>query len=126
MQVLEYMHHEHKLIHRDIKPSSFVIDENFRIKLISFGQSKKYDPNIDLYKLLDLPLDEWSDESYDLTPGAWVGTMAFRSPELVTHDVSSPALDLWALGCTLFFMLTKELPFKASNSFDIQQKIGQD
>ena len=102
------MHHEHNILHRDIKPSNFVIDKDFSIKLISFGQSRKFDPSKNLFRRLDKPFE---DTSSDLTPGEWVGTQVYRSPELVKYDISSPAYDLWALGCTLFYMLTKKLPF---------------
>ena len=90
VRVLEFMNHEHNMLHRDIKPSNFVIDKNNMIKLIDFGQSRKFDPNEDLFKLLDVPEDDWT-ETFDRTPGEWVGTLVFRSPELVTHDIRSPA-----------------------------------
>ena len=113
VQTLEFLHNEHNYLHRDLKPQNFAIDKNFRIKLIDFGESKQIDSNRDLFKYLDVPQNDLSDLSFTntLTPGDWVGTLVYRSPELVTHDISSPAMDLWALGCTLFYMLTKELPF---------------
>ena len=123
VEVLEFMHHEHNMLHRDIKPSNFVIDKNNRIKLIDFGQSRKYDPSQDvLKKVLYVPENDW-ERSVSTYPGEFNGTLVFMSPELITYGIRSPAQDLWAVGCTLFYMLTKKLPFEADKKTDILKNV---
>ena len=60
MQALEFMHNEQNYLHRDLKPANVVIDKTFRVKIIDFGESRKFDPNQDLFNLLDVPKEEWS------------------------------------------------------------------
>lgn len=39
---LKYLH-SHNIIHRDIKPSNILIDENYDVKIIDFGEATKID-----------------------------------------------------------------------------------
>jgi serine/threonine-protein kinase len=108
-QVAEALHHAHnlKIVHRDIKPGNiFVVNEagdrNF-VKMVDFG----------LARLLD---------QVSLTHAAQVmGTPGYMAPEIFFGgDYISPALDVYALGCTLFELLTGRLPFEFAD-FDVLQ-----
>ena len=94
---LQYAHN-HGIIHRDLKPGNVFLTEDGQIKLGDFGIAR------DLH-------------SADLTDaGLTVGTYAYMAPELVrgVRDISGQ-VDLYALGCVLFEMLTGRTPYEGDN-----------
>jgi serine/threonine-protein kinase len=95
--------HEHGLVHRDIKPANLFVavlwGEYDFLKVLDFGMVKKGP----------------SDADVQLTAaGTTLGTPAFMAPELVSGDgpVDGRA-DLYALGCTAFWILTGMPMFQA-------------
>lgn len=97
---LEYMH-SHKMLHLDLKPKNIMRTNDGHIKLIDFGLSKQYDDNGEPESSTTLGLG---------TPG-----YAPLEQENYKQDGSFPAtLDIYALGATVFKMLTGKTPPKAS------------
>ena len=66
--------------------------EDFRIKIADLGFASKYDKK----KGLDLVL----------------GTPLYMAPELVKHTKYSEKVDVWSLGCCLYYLCTKKDPFE--------------
>jgi serine/threonine protein kinase len=96
--------HKQNLVHRDIKPSNIMVsleDEGaVTAKIIDLGLAK--------------PGNELGGQTGISTPGAFVGTPEFASPEQfagVGVDIRS---DLYSLGVTLWEMLTGRLPFRGT------------
>ena len=96
--------HKQKLVHRDIKPSNIMVsvEEGGAVtaKIIDLGLAK--------------PTPDAATESAISTPGAFVGTPEFASPEQfagVSVDIRS---DLYSLGATLWVMMTGKAPFRGS------------
>jgi serine/threonine protein kinase len=96
--------HKRKLVHRDIKPSNIMVslgeDGAATAKIIDLGLSKS--------------MRESSSQTTISTPGAFVGTPEFASPEQfagVPIDIRS---DLYSLGATLWSMLTGQAPFRGT------------
>lgn len=90
--------HAAGVLHRDIKPENvFVIDEagRARAKLVDFG----------------IALRETLPGPRLTTAGNIVGTPAYLSPERILGGVVDEAADVWAVGVTLYEMLTGRLPF---------------
>lgn len=98
---LDYVHANGRL-HLDIKPGNIMVDRTGRAVLIDFGASKQYDSGTgeNLSTLLGF------------TPG-------FAPPEQMTADVSRflPATDVYALGGTLYNLLTGEAPLSANHRY---------
>src|SRR6201995_1581862 len=94
--------HEQHLVHRDIKPTNIMVrlkeERGVTAKIIDLGLAKT--------------LDESASEVGISSPGSFVGTPEFASPEQfggVGVDIRS---DLYSLGVTLWVMVTGQTPFR--------------
>ena len=86
--------HAQGLVHRDVKPANLLVTPEGHVKLLDLG----------------LAGSEIEGESARL--GRVVGTMDYMAPEQIrTPDSVGPSADIYALGCTLYFVLTGEVPF---------------
>ncbi len=95
--------HEHKILHRNIKPSNVLLDGEGRARLTDFGAAKKVDPN--------------AHQSTTFTIGASVGTPVYMSPEraagLKTVDRRA---DVYSLGAMLYEVITGRPPYELSGT----------
>lgn len=112
VDVLEYVHSA-GLIHRDIKPENLLLNADGHIKVADFGSIKPTRES----KLTVLP-----NTAYDKAC-TFVGTAAYVPPEVLNSSPASFGNDLWALGCTLFQMLSGSSPFKDASEWLIFQRI---
>lgn len=92
--VISYSH-DHKIIHRDIKPDNIMIRSDGRLKLLDFGSAKEI---------------AWMDR--DSSPE---GTLSFMPPEQL-NGKPCLASDVWALGVILYLFSVNRLPFYHDNS----------
>ena len=97
--------HEHGVIHRDLKPANVFISSDGRVLLGDFGLAKDA-------SAASLTAD-----------GLTVGTCQYMSPEQIQgrRDVSG-ALDLYALGCLIYEMVSGQLPYVSLNVIELLQK----
>jgi len=98
---LQYAHN-HGIIHRDLKPGNIYLTVDAQAKLGDFGIAR------------DL-------RSLDITDtGLTVGTYAYMCPELVRGQRNiTGKVDLYALGCLLFEMLSGRPPYLGDNFAEI-------
>ncbi|KAJ6656575.1 hypothetical protein lerEdw1_003462 [Lerista edwardsae] len=85
MKGIEYLHYQ-KIIHRDIKPSNLLVGEDGHVKIADFGVSNEF-------------------KGTDALLTNTVGTPAFMAPETLSETrkiFSGKALDVWAMGITLY------------------------
>jgi tetratricopeptide (TPR) repeat protein len=95
---LEYAHRQ-GVIHRDVKPMNILLNRDpFGVKVGDFGLA------------VDLGAARMT------TAGKVMGTFAYMAPEQICgqHDRVGPWTDVYALGVTLFELLTLELPYSGS------------
>lgn len=103
--------HAAGLVHRDIKPSNLLLDPNGRVKLLDLGLSR-------LLARDDKP-------STDLTTlGQIFGTADYMAPEQWDDPRKADArTDLYALGCTLFHLLSGQPPFASGENQTVFSKM---
>ena len=90
------------LIHRDVKPSNIMVSRTGQVKLLDLG----------LARLQDSAGDPWIAERSTTLTGQVLGTVDYIAPEQINEgrNVDIRA-DIYALGCTLFRMLTGQAVF---------------
>jgi len=122
VQALEHLH-SLNIVHRDLKPENILLNADMHILVTDFGSAKILsDPSI------QAPEAEAASPEAHQGPGAgrrnsFVGTAQYVSPEILTNSGCSPALDLWALGCIIYQMVTGIPPFQGNSEYLIFQKI---
>jgi predicted NACHT family NTPase/tRNA A-37 threonylcarbamoyl transferase component Bud32 len=93
---LEYAHGE-GVIHRDMKPSNVIL-ENERIP-----------------RILDFGIAKVAQDALQSMTGEMSGTPAYMAPEQHLGESTSPRGDIYSLGVTLYEMVTGELPFRGGD-----------
>jgi tRNA A-37 threonylcarbamoyl transferase component Bud32 len=91
---LDYAHAQ-GIIHRDVKPSNVLVDQQGTAYLTDFG----------LAKVLEA--------SSELTGSAALGTPAYMAPEQTLGKPVTPQTDVYSLGVMLYEMVTGKPPFEA-------------
>ncbi|CAN6476261.1 unnamed protein product [Victoria cruziana] len=114
IDALEYLHNV-GLVHRDIKPENLLLTADGHLKIADFGSVK---PMKDC-QIIVLPAASESNEK----ACSFVGTAAYVPPEVLNSSPASFGNDLWALGCTLYQMLTGTSPFRDASEWLIFQRI---
>jgi uncharacterized delta-60 repeat protein len=97
-EALEYAHGE-SVIHRDLKPSNMMLDAKGRLKLADFG----------IAAAISDPL-----QGYYLRHAA-SGTITHMSPQQMAGKPATVADDIYALGATLYDLLTSTTPFQGND-----------
>jgi serine/threonine-protein kinase len=86
--------HANGLVHRDVKPSNVLLDQNEHVYLADFGLTRR--------------LDEQGGPSGE---GRFAGTPAYLAPEQIEGGPLDGRTDEYSLGCLLYQCLTGETPF---------------
>lgn len=94
-EALDYAHSE-GVVHRDLKPSNMILDAKGKLKLADFG-------------LAGLTTDPYAT----LRPkGYWAGgTLQYMSPQQIDGLAAGITDDVYALGATLYELITSRPPF---------------
>jgi serine/threonine protein kinase len=95
----------HGFVHRDVKPGNLLLAPGGVVKVADFGLARSLDP--------------LRDDGNPTVPGAILGTPAYMSPEQARGERADTRSDVYALGCTLFFLLTGRTPFDAGRAVQL-------
>lgn len=88
--------HAAGVVHRDIKPANVMLLSSGRVKICDFGIARLEGATVGLS-----------------VTGMRIGTVAYMSPEQLEDGRVDGRADLYALGCTLFQLLTGRVPYPA-------------
>lgn len=92
--------HDHRVLHRDLKPQNLLIDNRGCIKLADFGLARAF----------GIPMRAYTHE---------VITLWYRAPEILLGSKGyDMAVDVWSLGCIFAEMLTKHPLFPGDSEID--------
>ena len=98
--VLRYLHGQqpHPIIYRDMKPSNVMLQPDGSLKLIDFGIAREYK----------------QDSSADTT---YIGTKGYAAPEQFGKAQTDARTDIYALGVTMYHLLTGKSPYEPPYQF---------
>jgi hypothetical protein len=104
---LDYAHRRN-VVHRDIKPANIMYDSlSNNVKITDFGIAKLIDAN-------------------RTRTGIVLGTPAFMSPEQLEGKNVNGHTDLFALGVSLYQLLTGQLPFRGASMTNLMFVIANE
>jgi uncharacterized RDD family membrane protein YckC len=99
------------VLHRDIKPSNCFIDGDGAVKVGDFGLS-----------ISTLA----RDVHHDLETGAFQGTPQFAPPEQLRGEPLDIRADIYAVGATLYYLLTGQPPFDARDLRELVSRVSSE
>lgn len=98
--------HAQGVVHRDVKPSNILINDDGRIKISDFGIA-----HLDSSSLTQV--------------GEIMGSPGYMSPEQFTGDEPDARTDIYAVGVIAYELLASRKPFIGSNVEIMRQVIGE-
>lgn len=97
--------HAAGVIHRDLKPSGFMLLPDGTLKLMDFGLARQ------------------EDDTVVTQADMMVGSPTYMAPEQIHGEAVGPAGDVWALGVILYEMLAGRPPFVGSRIAALLEQI---
>ncbi|MDF1662369.1 MAG: serine/threonine-protein kinase, partial [Planctomycetota bacterium] len=106
--------HRNGLVHRDVKPSNFLLEDNGRARLLDF----------ELIKSFSDQLNESLPDDAITQSGQLIGTPRFMSPEQIddVHTIR-PTSDVYSLGAAFYYMITGRHPYNGKSLIQIIKEV---
>ncbi len=104
--------HQQGIIHRDIKPANLFLMQDSRIKVLDFGLARIHEA-------------AGFDGLYT-KEGTTLGTTPYMPPEQAKGKPIDARADIFAVGATMFKLLTGRYIHLASNAFELLMKMGKE
>lgn len=98
--------HDHRIIHRDVKPHNILITKRGQVKVTDFGIARAVTGNT---------ITHQNDTSV-------LGSVHYFSPEQARGAAASVKSDIYSLGVVMYEMLTKKLPFSGDSPVSVALK----
>ena len=103
--------HAHGIIHRDIKPDNLFLTNEGRVKVLDFGIAR---------------VRSGGERGLATQVGVTLGTMAYMPPEQARGLEIDVRADLFAVGATMFRLLTGKIIHEASSDAELVMKAMSD
>ncbi len=100
--------HEHRIVHRDVKPANVLIGSDGIARLADFGVARLM------------------DEVGPTTTGMTIGTAAYMAPEQLEHHSVGPAADVYSLGLVLLECLSGRREYQGTLTEVAARRLCQD
>ena len=101
-QALKHAHAQN-MVHRDIKPDNMLVTKKGVVKVADFGLAKAMDEDVSMTQ-----------------SGTGLGTPLYMAPEQARNAKHvDERVDIYALGATLYHMLTGKLPFTGNSALEL-------
>jgi len=101
LETLSYVHAQ-EVVHRDVKPSNLLVEGGGRVRLADLGLARRLEDEVEVTRT-----------------AMAVGTPHYMAPEQVRGERATAATDLYALGVTLYQMVTGRTPFHSDSAFEV-------
>ena len=97
--------HQHRVLHRDLKPQNLLVNRDGVLKLADFGLARAF----------GIPVRSYTHE---------VVTLWYRAPDVLMGSRKySTSVDIWSIGCIMSEMITSHPLFPGSNEQDQLHRI---
>ena len=113
--------HEKGIVHRDLKPANIKLRPDGTVKVLDFGLAKTLD-----YSSASAVGDTQSPTLSGpavTRAGVVFGTAAYMSPERARGLPADNRADVWAFGCVLYEMLTRQRAFDGEHASDVLARV---
>lgn len=94
---LSYLYKQHRIMHRDMKPSNILVNSKGQIKICDFGVSSELEGSV---------------------AETFVGTGTYMAPERIQGAKYTVKSDVWSVGLTLMELAIGKFPFNNSDNDD--------
>jgi hypothetical protein len=95
------------ILHRDIKPSNCFVDNDGSVKVGDFG----------------LSISTLARDVHEQLPTGFEGTPQFAAPEQLRGEPLDLRADIYAVGATLYYLLTGQPPFDARDFRELVDRV---
>ena len=107
LQAVDYLHTQHRIVHTDIKPGNFLVSED-----ATAAATATTPPSVILCDFSSALVT--GSEAHKMARGHEYGTLWYRAPENFlgvdsrTNYIFGTPMDMWAVGCVLFELVTNK------------------